>query len=124
LPQVPAIARENPGLTLVVDHLGHPPTAAWPLDMECAAACPNVYCKLSGLAMFVEPRPYVQRALSLFGPARLMFGSDWPNGLPEHTWKSALAAFTQAIGAQPIDVREQLLGATAARVYGIAASTG
>ena len=53
-----------------------------------------------------------------------MFGSDWPNGLPQYTWKAALAAFTQAIGAQPIDVREQLLGATAARVYGVAASDG
>ena len=74
--------------------------------------------------MFNEPRPYVQRALSLFGPARLMFGSDWPNGLPQYTWKSALAVFTQAIGAQPIDVREQLLGGTAANVYRIAALEG
>jgi L-fuconolactonase len=121
LPQVPGIARENPGLTLVVDHLGYPATDTWPFDIERAAAFPNVYCKLSGLTMFDQPRPYVQRALSLFGPGRLMFGSDWPNGLPDHTWKSALAAFTQAIGAQPIDVREQLLGATAARVYRIAA---
>ena len=36
-----------------------------------------------------------------------MFGSDWPNGLPEYTWKASLAVFTQSIGAQPIEVREQ-----------------
>ena len=60
----------------------------------------------------------------IFGEDKLVFGSDWPNGLPQHTWKSALAVFTQAIGAQPIDVREQLLGGTAARVYRLAATGG
>jgi L-fuconolactonase len=69
---------------------------------------------------FGEARPYVRHALALFGPARLMFGSDWPNGLPGCTWKTNLAAFTQAIGAQPIEVREELLGGTAARAYGLA----
>jgi predicted TIM-barrel fold metal-dependent hydrolase len=48
-----------------------------------------------------------------------MFGSDWPNGLPAYTWKASLAVFTQSIGSQPIEVREQLLGGTAARVYGV-----
>ena len=80
---------------------------------------PNVYCKLSGLRRFDDPRPRVRLPSSLFGPGRLMFGSDWPHGLPDHTWKAALALFTQSIGAQTIEVREELLGGTAARVYGI-----
>jgi L-fuconolactonase len=49
-----------------------------------------------------------------------MYGSDWPSYLPEGTWKEALAAFTQAIGAQTIETREQLLGGTAARFYRLA----
>jgi L-fuconolactonase len=36
------------------------------------------------------------------------------------TWKEALAAFTQSIGAQPIETREKLLGGTARLFYGIA----
>jgi predicted TIM-barrel fold metal-dependent hydrolase len=48
-----------------------------------------------------------------------MFGSDWPAGLPDTAWKASLAAFTQAIGAQTIDVREELLGGTAERFYGL-----
>ena len=119
LPEVTAIATTYPDRTLIVDHLGYPATDTWSRDIERAAEFPNVYCKLSGLTSFSEPRPYVQRAISLFGPSRLMFGSDWPNGLPHYTWKMSLAVFTQAIGAQPINVREQLLGATAAMVYGI-----
>jgi len=82
------------------------------------AEMPNVYCKLNGLTR-VEPSPrlYVQHALAVFGPRRLMFGSGWPACLPEFTWKASLAAFTQAIGAQPIEVREELLGGTATRFY-------
>ena len=48
-----------------------------------------------------------------------MFGSDWPAGLPAVAWKAALALFTQSIGAQWVDVREQLLGGAAAGVYRI-----
>jgi L-fuconolactonase len=116
LPQVPQLAQAHPETTLVVDHLGHP----GPVDaLEAAARFPNVYCKLSGLRRFDDPRPRVRLALALFGPGRLMFGSDWPEGLPDHTWKAALALFTQSIGAQTIEVREELLGGTAARVYGL-----
>ena len=119
LPQVGEIAARDPGRTLVIDHLGAPATEAWPQLMEAAARLPQVCCKLSGLMRFPDPRPYVRHALRLFGPRRLMFASDWPNALPEYTWKATLALFTQSIGAQTIETREELLGGTAARVYGI-----
>ena len=121
LREVPAIAAAHSGIPLVIDHLGHPPTPAWAADLEAAAEFPNVYCKLTGLAQFEQPRPHVQLALALFGPGRLMFGSDWPRELPERAWKASLALFTQSIGAQPIEVREELLGGTAGRVYGVSA---
>jgi len=123
LPHIPMIAARFPGRTLVIDHLGFPATESWPDDLAAAASLPNVVCKLSGLTRFGEARPYVRHALTLFGPDRLMFGSDWPQALPAYTWKSNLAAFTQAIGAQPIEVREQLLGGTAARVYNLQSSS-
>jgi L-fuconolactonase len=120
LSEVPRLAAAHPRLTIVIEHLGVPAADDWPARIEAAAQHPNVCCKLSGLTMFQpSPRPFVQRALALFGPGRLMFGSDWPHGLPDYTWKHNLAAFTQAIGAQTIEVREQLLGGTAARVYGV-----
>jgi Amidohydrolase len=120
LADVPRLAETHPRLTIVIEHLGAPAGEDWPALIEAAAQYPNVCCKLSGLTMFQpSPRPFVQRALALFGPERLMFGSDWPHGLPDYTWKQNLAAFTQAIGAQTIGVREQLLGGTAARVYGL-----
>jgi L-fuconolactonase len=132
LAAVPQIAERYPGLRIVIDHLGRPSLAAAPFEqwaraLEEAARAPNVYGKISGLSSDAPSRwraeefqPHVRHALRVFGPARLMFGSDWPSYLPVGTWKEALAAFTQAIGAQTLETREQLLGATAARFYRIA----
>ena len=88
------------------------------------AGHPNLYVKISGLITAAPTRwkaaefqPPVRAALAAFGAERVMYGSDWPAYLPEGTWKEALAAFTQAIGAQTMETREQLLGATARRFY-------
>jgi L-fuconolactonase len=116
---IPEIARRFPALRMVIDHLGTP-SSDWARHLEFAAEFPQVYCKLSRVTRLMpSPRPYVQHALAAFGPERLMFGSDWPACLPEATWKASLAAFTQAIGAQTVEIREKLLGGTAARFYGL-----
>jgi L-fuconolactonase len=133
LPLVPRIAERVPGLRMVIDHIAKPPIAAhlrepWARDIEAASRLPQVYCKLSGMITEADPkawiaehlRPYVKHVMRIFGPDRLMFGSDWPVCLLAGTWKEALAAFTQSIGAQPIEIREKLLGDTARRFYGIA----
>jgi L-fuconolactonase len=96
------------------------PPRTWARELEQAAQFPQVFCKLSSIGRLTpSARPYVQHALAIFGARRLMFGSDWPAGLPDTAWKASLAAFTQAIGAQTIDVREELLGGTAERFYGL-----
>lgn len=93
-PQLPSLARAAaalPGSTFVLDHLGKPPIAAggharWRALLAPVAARPNVVAKLSGLVTEADHatwtpetlRPYVESAVELFGPDRLMFGSDWP----------------------------------------------
>jgi L-fuconolactonase len=132
LPLVTRIAERVPDLRMVIDHIAKPPIAAqemepWARDIEAAAGLPQVYCKLSGMITEADPegwkaehlRPYVAHVLRIFGPDSLMFGSDWPVCTLAGSWKEALAAFTQAIGPQPIEVREKLLGETAANFYGI-----
>ena len=133
---IPRIVDRFPSLRIVIDHVGQPeggsplarpatgvpdlPGDQWARDLEQASQSPQVFCKLSAIARLApSPRPYVQHALAVFGPRRLMFGSDWPAGLPDTTWKASLAAFTQALGAQTIEVREELLGGTAERFYGL-----
>lgn len=82
-------ARRYPALPVVIDHGAKPLIAsghysAWRHDMAALASLPNVYCKLSGLLTErgeQKPeavRPYAETILDLFGPQRVIFGSDWP----------------------------------------------
>jgi len=131
-PTLLRLAESLPELRLAIDHLARPAfhlgiTDEWWRGMESAAGLPQVFCKISGLLTEVKQLPwsaapigpFVQHALAVFGPQRLMFGSEWPVRLPDVTWKESLAAFTQSIGAQSLEVREQLLGGTAGDFYGV-----
>lgn len=124
LPAVLRLAEGAPDAKIVIDHLGgaEPETdfTAWSGTMEQLARLPQVYVKASGMVQSQGWRPYLHRALRCFGGERVMFGSGWPDCLPEHAWKETLAAFTQALGAAPIPLREELLGGAASRFYGIA----
>jgi len=77
----------------VVDHCmkpdicGHSATgfATWADGMARLAQETAAFCKLSGLVAEAAPdwrpddlRPYVDHVLSVFGPERVMWGSDWP----------------------------------------------
>lgn len=84
-----AFAARHAGLRIVVDHGGKPPIAEgrladWRRAMARLSALPNVRCKLSGLLTEAggrgpeAVRPYAETLLELFGPERLIFGSDWP----------------------------------------------
>jgi L-fuconolactonase len=132
LPLVPELADRVPGLRMVIDHIAKPPIAAhvmepWDRDMEAASEVPGMHCKLSGMITEADHatwsvddlRPYVQHVLKLFGPDRLMFGSDWPVCRLAGGWKQVLAAFTQACGPLPNAEREKMLGETAVRFYGL-----
>jgi len=126
---VPRLAERLPEVRMVIDHIAKPPIAAqtmdgWAEDMEAAAKIPRLHCKLSGMITEAGQnwkaghlRPYVQHVMKLFGPDRLMFGSDWPVCTLAGTWKEVMAAFTQALGPQAVEVREKLLGATAVKFY-------
>ena len=129
---IPILAEKLPGLRMVIDHIAKPSISTgefdiWARDMEAVFPVPNLCCKLSGMITEAswnnwsasELRPYVAFVLRGFGPARLMFGSDWPVCLLAGTWKEVLAACTQALGPLPVDVREEILGGTAMRFYGL-----
>ena len=90
LPALGRFARRHPGLRLVVDHAAKPFIARgelepWRTDLAALAALPQVHCKVSGLLTEAGDRlddaalrPYMQALWELFGPRRLLWGSDWP----------------------------------------------
>jgi L-fuconolactonase len=84
------LAARYPELRIVLDHGGKPDIAGgafirWAAATEALARHPNVHCKLSGLWTEAGAdigseaiRPYAAHLLAVFGPERLMWGSDWP----------------------------------------------
>jgi L-fuconolactonase len=136
LPVIGQVMRRHPGLRLVVDHGAKPAIAtsgpaeraAWAAGIAALAAHPGVYCKLSGLAneagrdwQAAALAPYVATLLDAFGPARLMWGSDWPVVLDVAAyadWHAAAAALI------PPEHHAAVFGATAARFYRIGPPPG
>ncbi len=127
---VTAVARRLPDTQFVIDHLAKPPIRErgwepWAGLLAAAAQCPNVVVKLSGLntaaadgSTAADFSPYVDHALECFGPARMMYGGDWPFAL------LAASSYTQIWqGLRPTldqlstDEREQVLSTTARRTY-------
>ncbi len=120
LPYTVGLVDAHPELHFVLDHLGKPDVRAsdpapWLGPFRELAQRPNVVAaKLSGLPMEADwanwtpegLRPYFDAAMEHFGPARLMFASDWPPCLSAtsyqrwidvvEAWVSPLAASEQA----------------------------
>jgi len=126
-------ARRHPGLAIVIDHGAKPLIAdgeiePWHSDMAGLAALPNVHCKISGLLTEAGERreraalhPYVQILWVLFGPRRLLWGSDWPvlNLACDYAgWWELAQELAQRLypTPQPDDLRA-LFGDNAARLY-------
>jgi L-fuconolactonase len=111
----------------VIDHGAKPRSArtASPNGMRdrAAGALPNVSCKLSGLLTERGDRPpeavapYVAALLELFGPARLMWGSDWPVLEAAGSWGGWLDL---ALALVPEAAQADVFEKTAARFYGLA----
>jgi L-fuconolactonase len=84
------LAPRFPDLRIVIDHAAKPAIddqlgfEEWYATIAPLAKRPNVSCKLSGLltecgsAPPEAIEPYVAATLALFGPDRVMWGSDWP----------------------------------------------
>ncbi|MDE1938248.1 MAG: amidohydrolase family protein [Alphaproteobacteria bacterium] len=83
-------AKHHPDLAIVINHAAKPSIRngqldPWREDISALAALPNVLCKISGLLTEASPKwdasalgPYVDHLIRVFGPFRLMWGSDWP----------------------------------------------
>jgi L-fuconolactonase len=124
------VVESCPELAFVIDHLAKPPVAKneineWSAALKPIAAYPNVHCKLSGLVTEAnwtswqtdDLRPFVDFALKLFGPERLIFGSDYPVCLLAASYDRVLDAFQEILKGLSDADREQIFSKNAARFY-------
>jgi L-fuconolactonase len=124
-----ALLRRHPELGAVVDHCAKPDIGAvgfrdWADAMTAIAGESAAFCKLSGLvtqtrgAWSVEAlRPTVEHVLGVFGPQRLIWGSDWPVctlAAGYDAWVEATDVLLQGCTAAE---RDAVLGGNAVRAY-------
>jgi L-fuconolactonase len=64
-----------------------------------------------------DVRPYVEFAIELFGPGRLMFGSDWPVAELAGGYQRVWSAISSVLGELPPADRDAVLGGTARVFY-------
>jgi len=129
---VPEVARAVPDLRMVVDHIAKPLIAEgtmqpWLQRLTAVAGFEQISCKISGMVTeadwsgwtVADLRPYVERALDLFGIDRLMYGSDWPVCTLAADYQDVHAACLSALGPLSETERAKLLGANATAFYGL-----
>lgn len=133
LPVALDLVRACPEMVFVLDHCGVPDIAggaldAWRADIGRLAAVPNLYAKISGVFAYCggagkgsleAVRPVVEHVLERFGPARCLWGSDWPvvdlgGDLP--SWIDAWQKISAGLSA---DEAAAVGHKTAAAVYGV-----
>lgn len=126
LPALADFCATYPALRVVIDHAAKPGAglpADWAQGMARLAAMPQVACKLSGL-LTETPGPddaalTARKVLDLFGPDRVIWGSDWPVLLLAATpgeWHDLARALV------PPSAQTRVFGGNAARIYGLASS--
>jgi L-fuconolactonase len=130
-----------PTLTIVAEHLAsasRPDGSEAERQQRTAAfdalsRYPNVYIKVPGLGEFapraMPPRdpfpfeqpiqPYLQQVYDAFGPQRMLWGSDFPPVAGREGYANALRLCRDQFADRPAEAREQIFGATAARVFPI-----
>jgi L-fuconolactonase len=124
------LVRRHPELRFVVDHGGKPPIAEgwsrdWADGISALAQSSNVWCKLSGLVTEAswttwtpaDLQPYVDHLIGAFGPARLMFGSDWPVCELAASYDRVLAAAQHGLAALTPDQRRDTFACNALHAY-------
>jgi L-fuconolactonase len=133
--QLPAAAEfvgRFPEQPFVLDHLAKPRIKAgeldpWRQDLRALAAHGNVLCKLSGMVTEADWQgwkrsdftPYLEVALEIFGPKRLMIGSDWPVCTLAAGYPDTIGIVREFLAPLAAAEREAIEGGNAARFYAL-----
>ncbi len=130
--QAASLANMHPGVPFILDHLaGIHLTLGGETDFADLllpfAALPNIALKISGyltssdnipIAMVAGAlQPYLDVALNVLGPARLMFGSDWPVCTQRGSYGDTVGILRNLTSSLSTSEKAAIWGGTAERVY-------
>jgi len=143
------LARQCPDTRFILDHCGNADPQAfstpsqaktapaaetpghdadqWRRDIAKVARRNNVVCKISGIVARASKgnwtpddlAPIINHCLEVFGPNRVMFGSDWPVCTRAASLRQWVTALLEIIRDRPQPQRRKLLHDNAERFYGL-----
>ncbi len=135
LPDVAKLLKKVENTRFILDHCGNPSGKftkkefeQWKDNLKAVAEAKNIVVKVSGfLANGYEKgkwkaddlAPVVNATIDAFGPARCMFGGDWPVCTKAATYAEWLTALREIIANRPEADQKKILHDVAARLYGI-----
>jgi predicted TIM-barrel fold metal-dependent hydrolase len=121
------LVEAHPNVTFVLIHAGMPIEGEpWREALTELSHYPNVNVKLSGQGTFihrVDPERIAEVTkvvLDTFGAGRAMFGSNFPIESLWTDFSSLIQAWLGVLAEYPDEVRQDVLGRTARRVYRLA----
>jgi len=132
LPAAIELVRRFPRQRFVLDHIAKPAIrtgvlSPWREQVRELAASPNVLCKVSGMVTEADPavwkpadfEPFLDTVFAAFGPARLMYGSDWPVSLLAATYERQHALVADYVNRHAPTATDKIFGDNAAWFYGV-----
>jgi L-fuconolactonase len=131
LDQLLTLIQRYPEMRVVVDHCAKPEIAAgnfdgWAARMAAVASASAAFCKLSGLVTeagagwSVETlRPYVEHVIDVFGPERVIWGSDWPVCTLAASYDAWCEASDVLLSDCTSEERDAMLSDNAMRAYSL-----
>lgn len=124
------LAARHPQLSIVLDHGAKPKLGRagamtqWARDLEKLAAAPNVTCKMSGLLTELPSDGRNEDVIAaigllfdLFGPSRLLWGSDWPVLTLAGDYHGWFELAREAVASKESSAVRAVMGENALRVY-------
>ena len=126
------LVKKCPDQRFVIDHLAKPyikdgEWKEWKKALSPIAERELMHCKLSGMTTEADWKtwtpdqlfPYLEIALELFGPDRLMYGSDWPVCLVAGEYEQYWEVIEQFTDALSLSEKAKIMGETAVEFYKI-----
>ncbi len=120
----------------VLDHAGKPDIAGqgwqpWADRIAAVAERPEMWCKVSGLVTEADHarwtpddvERYLDHVLAMFGPERLIWGSDWPVCLLAASYDRVVDMVADFVARRCLHAEADIFGGNALRAYAIERSS-
>ena len=127
---VALLARDMPGLRIVVNHCASPmdrdeeSRARWRAGLAAMASCPNVAIKLSNFTSYAldgsaaAAKDIALTVIDAFGPGRCLFGTDYPVGRRAATFQEICERLKESVAGFSAGEQRAIFHDNAAGMYG------